>query len=82
VARKAFNLAPTVRALPSGAPSVPLINLAARAPADPHAHGHGPAPRSEAPPSWAGGVALSAAGHVSRTLFNGAYPFSPSPFLS
>lgn len=62
--RKSVNLSPTVRALPTGVPAAPRLNLAARAPADGHGHGHGPAPRSDAPRSFTGGVKTSS---VSRT---------------
>jgi len=59
-AKKSLSLAPTVRTLPSGVPAAPLLNLAARAPADHHAHGHGAAgPRSDVPPKWAGGASRS-----------------------
>jgi len=57
--KKSLTLAPTVRTLPSGVPAAPLLNLAARAPADHHGHGHSSGPRADAPPSWAGGVTKS-----------------------
>ncbi|THV06053.1 ubiquinol-cytochrome c reductase iron-sulfur subunit [Dendrothele bispora CBS 962.96] len=67
-AKKSLSLAPTVRTLPSGVPAAPLLNLAARAPADHHAHGHGAAgPRADVPPQWAGGVSRSF-GLSSKTL--------------
>ncbi|KAI9572758.1 Rieske [2Fe-2S] iron-sulfur domain-containing protein [Boletus coccyginus] len=62
--RKSVNLSPTVRALPTGVPAAPRLNLAARAPANGHGHGHGAAPRSDAPKSFIGGVKTSS---VSRT---------------
>ncbi|PPR00018.1 hypothetical protein CVT24_009025 [Panaeolus cyanescens] len=67
--KKATTLAPTLRALPSGIPSAPLLNLAAKAPHDPHAHGHGEhAPRADATPKWASGVYKTPLGLVSRTF--------------
>ncbi|KAF7306602.1 Cytochrome b-c1 complex subunit Rieske, mitochondrial [Mycena indigotica] len=61
--KKAVTLAPSVRTLPSGVPAAPLLNLSARAPADPHAHGHGAVgPRSDTPPRWTGGVSNTSSG--------------------
>ncbi|KAJ3812099.1 Rieske [2Fe-2S] iron-sulfur domain-containing protein [Lentinula lateritia] len=75
--KKSINLAPTVRALPSGVPAAPLLNLAARAPADHHGHGHGSSgPRADVPPSWAGGVSKSPFG-----LFTKTYTTAPAPKL-
>ncbi|KAG9314561.1 Rieske [2Fe-2S] iron-sulfur domain-containing protein [Chiua virens] len=68
--RKSVNIPPTVRALPSGLPSAPRLNLAARAPADGHEHGHGVAPRSDAPRSFAGGVRTTSAGLISKTYIS------------
>lgn len=65
--RKSVNLPPTVRALPSGFPSAPRLNLAARAPAGGHDHGHGTPPRSDAPSSFTGGVKSTSVGLVSKT---------------
>ncbi|KAH9487072.1 hsp70 nucleotide exchange factor fes1 [Psilocybe cubensis] len=65
--KKAVTLTPTVRALPSGIPHAPLLNLAARAPHDPHAHGAA-GPRADAAPQWAGGVSRTASGLVSKTF--------------
>ncbi|KAF8971434.1 ubiquinol-cytochrome c reductase iron-sulfur subunit [Flammula alnicola] len=67
--KKAVTLTPSVRTLPSGVPFAPLLNTAARAPHDPHSHGHsGPGPRSDVAPRWAGGVSLSSSGLVSKTF--------------
>jgi len=67
--KKSINLAPTVRALPSGIPSAPRLNLAARAPSDGHGHGHGASgPRSDAPARFAGTVSSTAVGLVSKTF--------------
>ncbi|KAJ7655195.1 Rieske [2Fe-2S] iron-sulfur domain-containing protein [Mycena polygramma] len=66
--KKAVTLTPSVRTLPSGVPAAPLLNLAARAPADPHAHGHGAAgPRTDVAPRWAGGVSRSSSGLISKS---------------
>ncbi|KDR84847.1 hypothetical protein GALMADRAFT_233267 [Galerina marginata CBS 339.88] len=66
--KKAVTLAPTVRALPSGIPYAPLLNVAARAPHDPHSHGHGEVgPRSDLAPRWAGGVSQTSSGLVTKT---------------
>jgi len=66
--KKAVTLTPCVRTLPSGVPAAPLLNLAARAPADPHAHGHGASgPRSDVAPRWAGGVSRTSSGLVSKS---------------
>lgn len=64
----AVTICPTVRTLPSGVPTAPLLNLVARAPSHHHDHGHGHAgPRGDAPPRWAGGVSRTSAGLVSTT---------------
>ena len=67
--QKAVTLPPTVRTLASGVPSAPLVNFKTKAPHDhhAHAHGHGATPRSDVPPTWAGGVRTSAAGLVSKS---------------
>lgn len=65
--KKAVTLTPSVRALPSGVPAAPLLNLAARAPADPHAHGHGAGPRSDVAPRWTGGVSRTSSGLASKS---------------
>lgn len=68
VVKKAVTLTPTVRALPSGVPAAPFLNLAARSPVSGHGHGHGETgPRSDAKPRWAGGVQRTSAGLVSKT---------------
>jgi ubiquinol-cytochrome c reductase iron-sulfur subunit len=75
--KKAVTATPTVRTLPSGIPIAPLINLAVRAPASGHHHDHAsPAPRSDVPPRWAGGVLRSSSsGLISKTLITGeCYP--------
>lgn len=77
--KKAVTLTPSVRTLPSGVPAAPLLNLAARAPADPHAHGHGVAPRSDAPPRWTGGVLRSSAGMVSKSYVTRELSARPQP---
>ncbi|KAK0245921.1 Rieske [2Fe-2S] iron-sulfur domain-containing protein [Armillaria nabsnona] len=66
--KKAFNVAPTVRTRASGVPLAPLVNLAAKAPAD--GHGHGEAARSDTPLKWAGGISRTSSGLVSKTFFN------------
>lgn len=67
--KKSINLAPTVRALPSGVPSAPRLNLAARAPSDGHSHGHGASgPRADVPARFAGTVSSTAIGLVSKTF--------------
>ncbi|PPQ92707.1 hypothetical protein CVT25_014014 [Psilocybe cyanescens] len=65
--KKAVTLTPTVRALPSGVPYAPLLNLSAKAPHDAHGHGHA-GPRSDAAPQWAGGVSRTFSGLVSKTF--------------
>ncbi|ETS64108.1 hypothetical protein PaG_01343 [Moesziomyces aphidis] len=53
--RKAINLPPTAATAHNGTPLAAGINFAVRAPADPHAHGHGPSLRSDPTqvPKWA-----------------------------
>ena len=70
VVRKAINISPTVRALPSGLPYAPRLDLSARAPSDGHDHDHGPASRSDAPSRFAGGLKPTPAGLVHRTVFS------------
>ncbi|KAF7320032.1 Cytochrome b-c1 complex subunit Rieske, mitochondrial [Mycena kentingensis (nom. inval.)] len=76
LSKKAVTLAPSVRTLPSGVPAAPFLNLTARAPADPHAHGHGPAPRSDTPARWTGGLSHSSSGLVSKSYITVA-PTTP-----
>ena len=65
------TLVPTMRTLASGVPSASFLNLAARAPAG-HAHGHGAVgPRSDVPAKWAGGIAATSSGLVSKTFTSG-----------
>lgn len=72
--KKVVSLGPTVRTLPSGVPLAPLLNLAARAPHDAHAHGHSAgATRSDVAPKWAGGVSQTTSGTVSKTYVSGEY---------
>ncbi|KIJ68619.1 hypothetical protein HYDPIDRAFT_82754 [Hydnomerulius pinastri MD-312] len=66
--RKSVTLPPTVRALPSGLPSAPRLNLAARAPSDGHGHGHGAGPRADVPSRFTGGIKTTSAGLVSKTV--------------
>ncbi|KAG7450202.1 ubiquinol-cytochrome c r [Guyanagaster necrorhizus] len=66
--KKVLNVAPTVRARPSGVPLAPLVNLTTRAPAD--GHGHGETARSDTPQKWAGGISRSSSGLISKTFFN------------
>ena len=67
--KKAVTLTPTVRALSSGVPHAPLLNLVAKAPHDAHSHGHSEhGPRSDVAPRWAGGVSRTSAGLVSKTM--------------
>jgi ubiquinol-cytochrome c reductase iron-sulfur subunit len=73
--KKAVSLNPTVRILPSGIPYAPLLNFAAKAPHDPHSHGHSDtAVRSDAAPRWAGGIVRTSSGLVSKT-FTTSHPF-------
>lgn len=73
VSRTAVNVAPTVAAKASGTPFAPYLNLAATAPADPHAHGHGaPTARSDAVPAWASSSRSKSTGTLlSKTFVNG-----------
>ncbi|RDB28422.1 Cytochrome b-c1 complex subunit Rieske, mitochondrial [Hypsizygus marmoreus] len=73
--KKALNLAPTVRSLPSGVPAAPLLNLAVRAPSSGHDHHGASGPRSDVAPKWTGGVSRTSAGLVSKT-------FSTAPAVS
>ncbi|GLB36464.1 putative component of the ubiquinol-cytochrome c reductase complex (complex III or cytochrome b-c1 complex), which is a respiratory chain that generates an electrochemical potential coupled to ATP synthesis [Lyophyllum shimeji] len=76
VVKKAVNLAPTVRTLPSGVPAAPLINFAVRAPASAHDHHHDVSgPRPDAQPRWAGGISRTPAGLLAKTYVNA--PFVP-----
>lgn len=72
--RKAVNLSPTSRALPSGIPYAPLLNV--RAPVyghGQHGHGHGETSvRSDTPPRWTGGITIPAnGGLLSARILNG-----------
>jgi len=70
-AKKAVTLAPTIRALPSGIPAAPLLNLTVRDLSAGHDHHHGAAgPRSDPQPRWAGGVSRTSSGLVSKTFMN------------
>lgn len=70
--KKAVSLAPTVRTLSNGVPYAPLLNLAARAPHDPHSHHHGESGhRSDVAPRWAGGISRTSSSLVSKTLTTG-----------
>ena len=81
--KKAVTISPTVRTLSSGVPYAPLLNLAAKAPHDPHGHYHGQgAPRSDVAPRWAGGVSRTSSSLMSKTLTAGSvlnYITSPPP---
>ncbi|EJT97989.1 ubiquinol-cytochrome c reductase iron-sulfur subunit mitochondrial precursor [Dacryopinax primogenitus] len=72
VSLKPFNLASTVRTLPSGVPSVPGINLYAKVYGADHGHDHGHSlSRSDVPPSWASGIRLGGGSKFeSRTVMN------------
>ena len=73
-AKKAVNLAPTVRVLPVGVPVAPLLNLAARSPSSGHDHDHGTSgPRADVQPKWAGGVSRTSQSLLSKTFMNGEY---------
>ena len=75
--KKAVALNPTVRTLPSGIPYAPLLNLAAKAPHDPHGHGHADTTaRSDFAPRWAGGISRNYSGLVSKTFITGHLFFS------
>jgi len=69
-AKRAVNLSPTVRTLPSGVPVAPLLNLSVRAPSSGHDHHGASGPRSDAQPRWAGGVSRTPAGLASKTYVN------------
>ncbi|PFH46641.1 hypothetical protein AMATHDRAFT_69427 [Amanita thiersii Skay4041] len=72
--KRAVSIPPTVRSLPSGVPTAPLLNLAVQAPASEHGHGHGQvASRSDAQPRWAGGISRGSSGIVSETYLNSPY---------
>ncbi|PCH33297.1 ubiquinol-cytochrome c reductase iron-sulfur subunit [Wolfiporia cocos MD-104 SS10] len=75
LAKKVVSIPPTVRALASGAPVAPLLNLAVREPAG-HGHGHGHGavgPRSDTPAKWVHSVtASSSAGLVSKSYVSGS----------
>ncbi|KAH7883800.1 Rieske [2Fe-2S] iron-sulfur domain-containing protein [Phlebopus sp. FC_14] len=67
--RKSLSLPPTVRALPSGLPNAPRLNLAARAPSDGHHHGHAATgPRADVPSRFTGGVETTSVGLLSKTV--------------
>ena len=79
--KKVFTLAPTVRTLPSGIPCAPLLNLSAKAPHDPHSHGHSDTTvRSDLAPRWAGGLLRNSSGLVSKTFTTGHLLFSSVSF--
>ncbi|EAU93138.2 ubiquinol-cytochrome c reductase iron-sulfur subunit [Coprinopsis cinerea okayama7 len=67
VVKKAVSLGPAVRALPSGVPHVPLLNLAARAPHDNH-HYDPQAPRTDVAPRWVGGASKVGTQLLSKTV--------------
>ena len=68
--KKAVTLSPTVRTLPSGIPSAPLLNLAARTPSHGNGdYGHGSGPRLDKPARFVGGVKTSSSGLVTKTFF-------------
>lgn len=70
--KKAVTITPTVRTLSSGVPYAPLLNLAAKAPHDPHSHHHGQGgARSDVAPRWAGGVSRTSSSLISKTLTTG-----------
>ena len=80
--KKAVTLTPTVRVLPSGIPYAPLLNLAAKAPYDPHSHGHSDiVVRSDSAPRWAGGVVRTSCGLVSKTFTTGRLFFFSAFFF-
>ncbi|KAI0963118.1 hypothetical protein AcW1_000288 [Taiwanofungus camphoratus] len=70
LAKKAVTLPPTVRTLASGVPGASFVNFSVREPAG-HGHGHASGPRSDVPPSWAGGLSRSPLGGlVSKSAVN------------
>lgn len=78
--KKAVTISPTVRTLPTGVPTVPFLNLVARAPSHGHDdHGHGPGPRSDRPARFVGGVKTTSSGLISKT-FMGAYRLNSDPW--
>jgi len=78
--KKAVTLSPTVRALPSGIPSAPLLNLAARAPSHGHDdHGHGSGPRSDKPARFVGGVSKCTSSSLVSKTFLASPPTSFQP---
>ena len=73
--KKAVTLTPTVRALPSGIPFAPLLNVTARAPHDAHSHSHSDrAVRLDSVPRWAGGFSRTSFGLALKTFTTG-HPF-------
>jgi len=74
LSKRAVTLSPTVRTLPSGVPSAPLLNLAAPS----HGHGHHSGPRSDKPARFVGGVKTSSSGLISKT-FLAALPTTSQP---
>ncbi|KAF7784698.1 hypothetical protein Agabi119p4_863 [Agaricus bisporus var. burnettii] len=67
--KRVTTLAPTVRTLSNGVPSASRLNLAARAPASEHGHGHSQSSRSDVQPKWSGGASFSSTtGLVSKTV--------------
>ena len=79
--KKAVTLTSTVRTLPSGIPYAPLLNLAAKAPHDPHSHGHLDATvRLDSAPQWAGGILRTSSSLLSKTFTTGHLFFSSVSF--
>jgi hypothetical protein len=72
---------PTAATAHNGTPLAAGINFAVRAPADPHAHGHGPSLRSDPTqvPKWASNLRNSNGVLSSRSGVNGKSTISPSP---
>jgi len=67
--KKAVTLPPSVRALPSGVPYAPLLNLAVKAPHDAHSHSHSEiGPRHNPAPRWAGGVSRGPSSFATKTF--------------
>ena len=64
LSKRAVTLSPTVRTLPSGVPSAPLLNLAVPS----HGHGHHSGPRSDKPARFVGGVKTSSSGLITKTF--------------
>lgn len=75
ISRRALNAAPTARTAASGVPAARGLNLAAAAPHDAHAHGHGPTTRTDFAtlPKWAKRTEVAQGGLLQRARMNGEW---------